>query len=187
MFGGGYRIQLSVDTTPLPIENSYWVIPQRFMAGEYPGSIQDVGARAKLHWLLEQQANFFLDLTETGESDLKMYTHLLQEEVDLIQTAVIHKRLSIRDLSTPAEEEMVEILDTIDTALSDGQNIYMHCFGGKGRTGTVVGCYLVRHGMEGDKALELIQKLRSKIKNNPGHSPETEGQRRMVIEWTKGR
>jgi len=187
MFGGDYRIQMSVDITLKPIENSYWVIPQRFMAGEYPGSIQDVEARARLRWLLEQQANFFLDLTETGESDLKIYTHILQEEADLIQRAVIQKRLSIWDLSTPSEEVMVEILDTIDTALSEGQNIYMHCFGGNGRTGTVVGCYLARHGMPGDKALELILKLRSKIKNNPGHSPETEGQRRMVIEWTKGR
>ena len=52
-----------------------------------------------------------------------------------IQRHVIHKRMSIRDLSTPSTEEMVEILDTIDLALSEGQNIYLHCFGGKGQDG----------------------------------------------------
>jgi protein-tyrosine phosphatase len=99
---------------------------------------------------------------------------------------VLHKRIPIKDLSTPVEETMVEILDTIDLALSEGRNIYMHCFGSKGRTGTVVGCYLARHGMPGKGALEMIQELRRNIKDDPGHSPETKGQRRMVLEWTKG-
>ena len=31
--------------------------------------------------------------------------------------------------------------------------VYVHCWGGIGRTGTVVGCWLVRHGMTGDEAL----------------------------------
>jgi protein-tyrosine phosphatase len=80
---------------------------------------------------------------------------------------------------------MVEILDTIDLALSEGKNIYLHCFAGMGRTGMVVGCYLARHGMPGDKALEMIHVLRRDIHNHDKKSPETEGQRRMVMEWTK--
>jgi protein-tyrosine phosphatase len=163
------------------------VIPSRFRAGEYPGSIQETEARGKLRWLLEQQTDFFLDLTEAGEYDLKPYKNILHEEASQIQKAVLHKRIPINDLSTPVEETMVGILDTIDLALSEGRNIYMHCFGGKGRTGTVVGCYLARHGMPGKGALEMIQELRRNIKDDPGHSPETEGQRRMVLEWTKGR
>ena len=31
--------------------------------------------------------------------------------------------------------------------------MYLHCWGGVGRTGTVVGCWLVRHGRTGDEAL----------------------------------
>ncbi|MBA3406233.1 MAG: dual specificity protein phosphatase family protein [Gemmatimonadaceae bacterium] len=34
-----------------------------------------------------------------------------------------------------------------------GHSIYVHCWGGVGRTGTVVGCYIVRHGRTGDDAL----------------------------------
>lgn len=34
-------------------------------------------------------------------------------------------------------------------ALAAGQTVYVHCYGGIGRTGTVVGCWLVRHGLSG--------------------------------------
>ncbi len=178
---------MSEDLTPCLIQNSYWVIPARFRAGEYPGSIQENESSGKLRWLLEQNTDFFLDLTEAGEYDLKTYVNVLFEEASKAQKAVIHKRISIRDLTTPKEETMVEILDTIDMALSQGWNIYMYCFGGKGRTGMVVGCYIARHGVSGKQALEMIQELRRDIKDDSGHSPETEEQRRMVLEWTKGR
>ena len=38
------------------------------------------------------------------------------------------------------------MLDAIDDQLENGGNVYVHCWGGKGRTGTVVGCWLIRHG-----------------------------------------
>ncbi len=173
--------------TATPKLESYWVLPGRFRAGEYPGSVLDDEARAKLRWLLAQHIDFFLDLTEMGESNLKPYHHFLMDEAGVFEREVIHKRMSIRDLSTPSRKEMVEILDTIDTALSDGRNIYLHCFGGKGRTGVVVGCHLTRHGMSGSEALDLIKKLRSNMNGDSGQSPETTSQKRMVLEWTVGK
>ncbi len=171
--------------TPRKIQNSFWVIPQRFMAGEYPGAIQETEVRANLLWLLEQQIDIFVDLTEAGESDLIPYDHLLLEEASHTQKAAEYRRMPIRDFSTPSEKAMVELLDVIDAALTADRNVYLHCFGGKGRTGMVVGCYLARHGMPGKKALEMIKELRSKI-IDAGRSPETEEQKRMVLGWTKG-
>jgi protein-tyrosine phosphatase len=84
-------------------------------------------------------------------------------------------------------ERIMEILDAIDLAISDGKNIYLHCFGGKGRTGLVVGCYLARHGMPGVKALQVIQELRKGLPDAAKPSPETDEQIRMVKEWTKGK
>ena len=43
---------------------------------------------------------------------------------------------------------MTRILDDVDAALADGGAVYVHCWGGIGRTGTVVGCWLVRHGLD---------------------------------------
>jgi len=175
---------MEVDT--LPIYKSYWVIPGRFRAGEYPGSIQDDEARGKIRWLLDLGINLFLDLTVAGEYDLKPYIHLLNEESNKVHKSVVHKRIPIQDFSTPTQREMAEIIDTIELALSERKNIYLHCFGGRGRTGTVVGCHLARHGTLGEAALARIQELRKGMPNEESASPETDEQRRMVMEWLKG-
>jgi protein-tyrosine phosphatase len=74
-------------------------------------------------------------------------------------------------------------LDTIDAARNGG--VYVHCWGGVGRTGTVVGCWLLRHGMATpDNVIETIRLLR---RADPvrGHrpSPETPEQRRFILDW----
>jgi protein-tyrosine phosphatase len=168
----------------LPIQNSYWVIPNRFKAGEHPGRGSVDGTRLKLHWLIGLGINYILDLTETGESDIN-YPLYLRDEANSLNIEVTYKRVSIQDWFTPSQEKMIEILDTIDLALSEGKNIYIHCFGGRGRTGMVVGCYLVRHGTPGDHALERIQELRKDIPGVYEQSPETDKQRKMVIAWTE--
>ena len=169
-----------------PIVNSYWVITGRFRAGEYPGSNQDEETRKKLRWLLDQGTNLMLDLTEVGETGMKPYSHLLYEEADKIQMPVRYKRLPIPDFTIPSHDMMEEILNFLDLSLIERKNIYIHCLGGQGRTGTVVGCYLVRHGMAGDLALAMIKEFRKGIPGKHEQSPETEGQRKMVMEWSKG-
>jgi protein-tyrosine phosphatase len=95
------------------------------------------------------------------------------------------KRFPIRDLDVPSAETMNAILDEIDRCMGQGAAVYIHCWGGRGRTGTVVGCYLVRHGLTGEGALRRIAELR---RNQPdGHlpSPEMRDQVKMVKGWGK--
>jgi hypothetical protein len=165
------------------IPSSYWVIPDQFMAGPYPSAIRDDEAHLKAGWLIQNGFSFFLDLTEPGEYGLEPYAPLLLRMTAENDDTVTHKRLSIRDMDTPTWEEMVQILDTIDAALESGHKIYLHCYGGIGRTGTVVGCHLVRHGMDGDTALGQIASWRQDIQNSWRRSPETEEQRQFVLSW----
>ncbi len=170
---------------PLPVR-SYWVVPGRLMAGEYPGSRNDSETRQKLSWLLRQPTQVFIDLTEENEPGLTPYVQLLHEQAALLSRRVVHIRLPRRDFSTPTQDQVVEVLDTLDLALSLGRNMYLHCYGGNGRTGTVVGCYLVRHGLAGNDPLAMIQELRRGMPGPGETSPELEGQKRMVLEWKKG-
>jgi protein-tyrosine phosphatase len=164
------------------LPSCYWVIPGSFLAGEYPASPYfDEHTRSLLRGLLDAGVNLVLDLTEVDE--LPPYSNVLQEQADWLKVNVEHHRMSIRDFSVPAEQKLREILDFLDDALLKEKVVYVHCYGGIGRTGTVVGCYLVRHGMGGEQALEEIQRLRQGIDRVWMRSPETDAQREMVLNW----
>ena len=172
----------SKSTTAVPIPSSYWVRPGQFLAGEYPGAKNEAEAKQKVEQFLQHGIGFFLDLT--GEDELAPYAHLLQGYA----SSVSHHRFPIRDFNTPTTDGMIATLNAIDTALGKQQVVYVHCWGGIGRTGTVVGCYLVRHGMTGQEALAEIKRLRKKIPftDRIRPSPETDSQRQMVLNWKNG-
>lgn len=165
---------------PHPIPESFWVVPGRFLAGQFPSAREESEARQKLGRLLGVGVNFILDLTEEGESGLEPYARFLPQ-------GVLHRRLPIPDLAVPARERLVEILDTLDAALRADRVVYLHCFGGIGRTGTVVGSYLVRHGATGSQALERIAAMRVGTPGEQVPAPETAEQRRLVLTWFEER
>ncbi len=80
----------------------------------------------------------------------------------------------------PSPEQLQQILAAIDHAWCAGQGVYVHCWGGIGRTGTVIGCSLVRHGYDGDAAITEIARLRAGTPDWRYPSPATERQRELV-------
>jgi predicted protein tyrosine phosphatase len=157
--------------------NWYWILPGRFLAGEYPGAAEEGEARRRLGLLLAQGVTWILDLTQAGEYGLLPY------ETQLPGGTVSYRRLAIPDYGTPPESRMRSIQAEIHKALADGQTIYVHCYGGVGRTGTVVGCYLRERGLDGTAALAKIAELRRSLANGHLASPETESQRRLIMNW----
>ncbi len=164
---------------PGPIPDSYWVVPERLLAGEYPGAASNDAAEAKLALFHEAGVDGFVDLTEAGEYGLSPYAALAAE------LGMTHTRLPIRDVSCPTVGEMREILDTIDSEVALGKTLYVHCYGGIGRTGTVVGCHLVRHGQAPEEALESIAAWRKGTPDGHRPSPETPAQRAFILGWTE--
>ena len=169
-----------------PSPNSYWVRPGHFAAGEYPGAKDPREAAGKLKTLFDVGINHLIDLTEQGE--LKPYVAVAEEEARRRGLTIGYERHPIVDVSVPrSPEQMAAILDAIDAAQNDGRTVYVHCFGGVGRTGTVVGCWLVRHGHTGDAALGRIAEWWQgveKVQRKPD-SPETSEQRAYVRNWTE--
>ena len=124
-----------------PMPHSYWV--GRLLAGEYPGEDRVRGSPQAAP-AAGRRDHFYLDLTE--EDELEPYAQLLQEEAAGRHVAAEDRRAPIADLSTPPRGAIARILAMIDDAIAAGRSVYIHCWGGIGRTGTIVGCYLVRHG-----------------------------------------
>jgi hypothetical protein len=167
------------DTRPDP--NSYWVVPGKLLAGEYPGARDSEEARRRLRRFLAAGVRHFIDLTEGGE--LTPYAELLTEEAG---SRTSYERIPIHDVSVPDEPKTVaEIIAAIDRAMAEGGIAYIHCWGGVGRTGLAVACWLQERGQTPDEALaSLADKWRSCAKSQRmPSSPETPEQVRWVKEW----
>ena len=183
-----------------PMERAYWVEPGALMAGYYPGAPAGPGTAEKLRWLLGRGIRLFIDLTEEGEvahtGPVRPYRRDLERIAAGRGWAVRYERYPIRDLHVPTVDEMRLILDRLDRARERGWTVYVHCLGGLGRTGTVVGCYLVRHagrllqgqGDPGEAALARIRALREASGDPELHrpSPEMPWQQDFVRAWKPG-
>jgi hypothetical protein len=163
-----------------PIENSYWVVPGKLLAGEYPRNKDELSSQEKIDSLLQAGVRLFLDLTERDEGLLPYH--------DMIGNAS-HQRHSIRDVSTPkSTDSTIETLNAMDRAIEDGKVVYVHCWGGVGRTGLIIGCWLARHGEKGEMALTHLRELWQECpKSASRKSPETPEQEQYILGWTEGK
>jgi len=145
--------------------------PGRLIAGRHPCAWGPENAPAEVRDLLAAGVTLFLDLTH--EHELDPYDHLVLPPARYVRT-------SIRDFSVPTEETLEAALDEIDAELALGGLVYVHCWAGCGRTGVVVGSWLVRHGMPPDDALRRIAETRGL------GCPQTLEQRLLVLDRVPG-
>jgi protein-tyrosine phosphatase len=169
--------------TKLPIPESYWVEEKHLLAGEHPGGYDPETTRRRLDAFLETGVNTFIDLTQSHE--LIPYESILKEQAKIYGVNVSYRQFTIRDHTTPSAETMTAILNAIDEAINNSSCVYVHCWGGVGRTGTVIGCYLVRHGSTNEQAIAQVNKLFKTRPPNPyfSRSPETNEQIEFILNW----
>jgi hypothetical protein len=147
------------------IPASYWVTDV-LAAGQYPGSKDPAEAATKVARFRAAGVTTFVDLTHPDDG-LEPYAHLIEDARRLHHPIV--------DNDIPTVDEMRRALDAVDNSLADGETVYVHCWGGHGRTGTVVGCWLVRHGSTPGDAIELIREWRRPLpvyELNPHFPPD---------------
>lgn len=168
---------MNTTPTPRPLPNSYWATPL-LLASEYPGAKQATEAAHRLDLLLAAGIRDFYDLTEADEK-LEPYEGLLRERaahLGLPAESVRYRRFPIRDVSVPSAKRLAEVLAALDDSAAAGRRAVVHCHGGIGRTGTVVGCHLRQHfGLSADEALARIAEEWQTVEKNyrAPYSPET--------------
>lgn len=159
--------------------HGYWVIAGRLLATEYPGHKTEEQARRKLAVLTGAGVNSFVDLTEAGErtwdgSPMVPYDGLLPDGVK-------HKRFEIPDQGVIVDDEYDGIVDHIRAELDEGRVVVLHCWGGKGRTGTVVGCWLIdTEGLGYPEVIDRMRELRAGSSKASHPVPDTEEQHRVL-------
>jgi len=160
-----------------PIEHCFWVVPGRLLAGEYPCAIEDESSEEKINKLRHQGINRYIDLTHPHDQ-LEPYEHLLRDGEARLSFPIV-------DVSVPKTPQVTRaILNAIDNQLALGSRIYLHCWGGVGRTGTIIGCWLARHGADGEDAFRTLQELwQWNPKSKYRRCPDTAQQKQYILDW----
>lgn len=168
----------------------YPIEPATLFGGEYPGDRNPETARTRILSLVEMGVRTFIDLTSPHDH-MEPYVGML-EGLE-VETGKSLRRISIpvRDMGVPDSQDVMRLLmDAIRDSIKSGPAVYVHCWGGIGRTGTVVGCWLRECGWEPDEALERVQELysthmpKAKAGKNP-ESPQTPAQKEYIRHWNR--
>jgi hypothetical protein len=161
------------------------------MAGAYPGEYDAAQTRRVIESLVESGIRTFLCLMEAREDTSEelpepAYARVVEFVADRLGVALECRRFAIHDMSVPSPARMAEIEAAIEASLDAGRPVYLHCWRGRGRTGTVVGVYLIRRGLATpENFVDVIRDLRAHHED-PGPSPETDAQVAFVRAYVTG-
>ncbi|MCB0976929.1 MAG: ADP-ribosylglycohydrolase family protein [Acidimicrobiales bacterium] len=158
--------------------HAWWAAP-RVLAGEYPGHPTVEKATHKVNLLVDRGIRTFVDLT-TPADRLTPYDDVVAAVAANRGLDLVHVHHPIPDISVLSDGRGYDDIVASITAGTERGGVYVHCWGGVGRTATVIGCLLVDQGLDGAAALERIATLRSGTNKAGRRAPETPEQESVI-------
>jgi atypical dual specificity phosphatase len=147
------------------MQNFSWIVPQGLAGCAQPG------ARGPLHE----------DLEALRAEGISLVVSLTEEALDaesLAKNGLRSLHLPVQDYTPPSQEQLMAFVQAVREAWRQGEAVAVHCYAGRGRTGTALAAWLVAAGMQADAAIAAIRAAR------PG-SIETPEQERSVADYAR--
>ncbi len=167
-----------------PHSTCHYVLPN-LLAGSFPGDRSEPNHTMKIQSLLDANVDTFICLQERGE--LKRFTPYMKiaEKLAKKSSATVEfYHCPIPDNDVTSTEQLVMSIRTLIQRLLSGHVVYVHCWGGHGRTGTLICSFLVTcYGLTPKRAEEIYNKgeeLRAaRVGRWPGSASQKLGKNRV--------
>ncbi len=148
--------------------NFSWVIVGKLAGCSRPESKND------LFWLKRQGVESIVNLTEYP---------LPNEWIKEVELGCMHE--CINDHMAPSVDQIDKIISFISNEISNGRPVTVHCAAGRGRTGTILASYIIKHqGLNTEEAIRKIRQLRPP--SIEGSQEESINQYENYLQKTKG-
>ena len=126
------------------MEKFSWVIP-----GVLAAMARPLDTRKAFEFFQDEGIKVVVSLTHGA------LTKALVEEFD-----VEYHHIPVLDFTAPTARDIDRFVQVVHEARKSGKKTLVHCLAGRGRTGTMLACYLVSQGQPPDEALERVRSIR---------------------------
>merc|ERR1712088_336283 len=130
--------QIEPDSHPAPTPGTHWVIAGRLAAGKSAGGFPSTS----LIDLVNEGVDTFVSLQESyyeyGCTDYRQTLRNLAKKPDFPPHPINFLHFPIPDFGVVKDQDMLALTNQLVDLLKNGRSLYVHCYGGHGRTGTVL-------------------------------------------------
>jgi len=179
---------------------TFWIEKPWLMVGSYPAGNEKTTRDQKLSKIIESGIRCFINFTqkeelqwrkEHGEPELTPYEPYARDIAKALDQDLIIYNFPIPDYEPPSEKQMNQILEKLRYNENHLIPTYLHCWGGKGRTGTVLGVWLKEErGYSGQEVIDLYNRKKNDTATGPwddpyytGPFPDSNIQYEFILNW----